>query len=150
MAQLTAFVAGVLFAAGLGMGGMTQPSKVLGFLDVTGEWDPSLAFVMLGAIVVHATAVRWILRRRSPLFANGFALTTMRSVDARLVVGAAIFGSGWGLVGYCPGPAVTVLGGGVPAATLFVPAMLAGMWLSRALFEQVEPRRVAPPLRTVG
>jgi uncharacterized membrane protein YedE/YeeE len=150
MAQLTAFVAGVLFAAGLGIGGMTQPSKVLGFLDVTGEWDPSLAFVMLGAIVVHATAVRWILRRRSPLFANGFALPTMRSVDARLVVGAAIFGSGWGLVGYCPGPAVTALGGGVPAATLFVPAMLAGMWLSRALFERVEPRRVAPPLRTVG
>jgi uncharacterized membrane protein YedE/YeeE len=145
MAQLTAFIAGLLFAAGLGVGGMTQPAKVFGFLDVAGNWDPSLAFVMLGAVAVHATAVRGILRRRAPLFAVRFALPTRRNIDARLVVGAALFGVGWGLGGYCPGPAVTALGGGAPAVGLFVPAMVAGMWLSRALFERPEPARAASP-----
>jgi uncharacterized protein len=143
MAQLTAFVAGLLFAAGLGVGGMTQPAKVLGFLDVAGRWDPSLAFVMLGAIALHATAMRGILRGRAPLFAVRFALPTRRDIDARLVAGAALFGGGWGLVGYCPGPAVTALGGGVPAAAFFVPAMVAGMWVFRALFERPEPARAA-------
>ena len=141
MAQLTAFAAGLLFAAGLGVAGMTQPAKVFGFLDITGNWDPSLAFVMLGAIAVHATAVRGILRRRAPLFAVRFALPTRRDVDARLVTGAALFGAGWGLVGYCPGPALTALGGSVPAAAIFVPAMVAGMWVFRALFERPEPAR---------
>jgi uncharacterized membrane protein YedE/YeeE len=143
MAQLTAFVAGLLFAAGLGVGGMTQPAKVFGFLDVAGNWDPSLAFVMLGAIALHATTVRMILRRRAPLFAVGFALPTRRDVDSRLVAGAALFGAGWGLVGYCPGPALTALGGGVPAAAVIVPAMVAGMWASRALLERRELSRAA-------
>jgi len=143
MAQLTAFVAGLLFAAGLGVGGMTQPAKVFGFLDVAGNWDPSLAFVMLGAIAVHATAMRRILRRRAPLFAVHFALPTRRDVDARLVTGAAVFGAGWGLVGYCPGPAVTALGGGIPAAAIFVPAMIAGMWVFHAFFERPKPARAA-------
>jgi uncharacterized membrane protein YedE/YeeE len=134
MAQLTAFIAGLLFAAGLGVGGMTQPAKVVDFLDVAGNWDPSLALVMLGAVAVHATAMRGILRRRAPLFAVRFALPTRRDIDARLLVGAALFGAGWGLVGYCPGPAVTALGGGVFTAAVFVPAMIAGMWLCRALF----------------
>ena len=142
MAHFTAFVAGLLFAAGLGVGGMTQPAKVLGFLDVTGNWDPSLACVMLGAIAVHATSTRWILRRPAPLFAAHFVLPRRTDVDARLVIGAALFGAGWGLVGYCPGPAVTALGAGVPAAVAFVPAMLAGMWASRGLFAR--PRRVRP------
>jgi uncharacterized protein len=147
MAQVTAFVAGLLFAVGLGVGGMTQPAKVVGFLNVAGDWDPSLAFVMLGAITVHATAMRWILRRRAPLFAARFALPARKTVDGRLVVGAALFGAGWGLVGYCPGPAVTALGGGVPAAAVFVPAMVAGMWVYRTLFARPEPARVASPLR---
>ena len=149
MAQLTAFIAGLLFAAGLGLGGMTQPAKVFGFLDIAGSWDPSLAFVMLGAIAVHATAVRRILRRPAPLFAVRFALPTRRDIDARLVVGAALFGAGWGLVGYCPGPAVAALGGGVPAAAVFVPAMVAGMWMCRALFERAEPARAAAPRDTL-
>jgi uncharacterized membrane protein YedE/YeeE len=143
MAQLTAFFAGLLFAAGLGVGGMTQPAKVFGFLDVAGNWDPSLAFVMLGAIAVHATALRGILRRRAPLFAARFALPTRRDIDTRLVAGAALFGAGWGLVGYCPGPAVTALGGGAPAAAVFVPAMITGMWVFRALFERPEPAGAA-------
>jgi uncharacterized membrane protein YedE/YeeE len=149
MAQLTAFVAGLLFAAGLGVGGMTQPAKVFGFLDIAGNWDPSLAFVMLGAIAVHATAVRRILRRRAPLFAVRFTLPTRRDIDARLVVGAALFGAGWGLVGYCPGPAVTALGGSAPAAAVFVPAMVAGMWMFRALFKRREPARAAAPRHTL-
>ena len=149
MAQLTVFVAGLLFAAGLGVGGMTQPAKVFGFLDIAGNWDPSLAFVMLGAIAVHATAVRRILRRRAPLFAGRFTLPIQRDIDARLVVGAALFGAGWGLVGYCPGPAVAALGGGVPAAAAFVPAMVAGMWMCRALFERPEPARAAAPRHTL-
>jgi uncharacterized protein len=149
MAQLTAFITGLLFAVGLGVGGMTQPAKVLGFLDVSGNWDPSLAFVMLGAIAVHATTMRWILRRRAPLFAVRFALPTRRDVNARLVAGAALFGAGWGLVGYCPGPALTALGGGVPAAAVFVPAMVAGMWLFRTLFEGPEPGRAAAPRHTL-
>jgi len=149
MAQLTAFVAGLLFTAGLGVGGMTQPAKVFGFLDIAGNWDPSLAFVMLGAIAVHATAVRRILRRRVPLFALRFTLPTRRDIDARLVAGAALFGAGWGLVGYCPGPAVAALGGGVPAAAAFVPAMVAGMWMCRALFERPEPARAAAPRHTL-
>ena len=149
MAQLTAFVAGLLFAAGLGVGGMTQPAKVFGFLDIAGSWDPSLAFVMLGAIAVHATAVWRILRRRAPLFVVRFTLPTRRDIDARLVVGAALFGAGWGLVGYCPGPAVAALGGGVPAAAVFVLAMVAGMWMCRALFERPEPARAAAPRHTL-
>ena len=144
MAQLAAFVAGLLFAAGLGVGGMTQPAKVVGFLDVAGDWDPSLAFVMLGAIALHAAMVRRILRRPAPLFAPRFALPTRQEVDARLVIGAALFGVGWGLVGYCPGPAVTALGGGVPAAVVFVPAMVAGTWVHRALYARPESARVAP------
>jgi uncharacterized protein len=148
MAQLTAFVAGLLFAVGLGVGGMTQPAKVLGFLDA-GNWDPSLAFVMLGAIAFHATAMRGILRRRAPLFAVRFALPTRQDVDVRLVAGAALFGAGWGLVGYCPGPAVTALGGGVPTAAVFVPPMVAGMWLFRALFEGPEPARMAASQHTL-
>jgi uncharacterized membrane protein YedE/YeeE len=85
--------------------------------------------------------VRGILRRRAPLFGARFALPTRRDVDARLVAGAALFGAGWGLVGYCPGPAVTALGGGVPAAAIFVPAMVAGMWVFHALFERAEQRQ---------
>ena len=96
MAQLTAFVAGLLFAAGLGVGGMTQPAKVFGFLDVAGKWDPSLAFVMLGAIAVHATAMRRDPPATAPLFAVRFALPTRQDVDARLVTGAALFGVGMG------------------------------------------------------
>jgi uncharacterized membrane protein YedE/YeeE len=144
MPQITSFLAGMLFAAGLGIGGMTQPAKVIGFLDVAGDWDPSLAFVMLGAIVVHATAVRWILRRQAPLFAARFSVPTRTDVDAPLVVGAVIFGCGWGLVGYCPGPALVALGSGVLAAAVFVPAMALGMWLQRVLSVQFGLSSVRP------
>lgn len=151
MLQVGAFLSGVVFAVGLGVGGMTQPAKVFRFLDVTGDWDPSLAFVMLGAIGVHAVTARSILRRDRPLFAPRFVLPTRTDLDARLVAGAALFGVGWALGGFCPGPAVTALGAGMKAAAVFVPAMLVGMMLARAAFERPAPaERAAPPARATS
>ena len=125
------FVAGLLFAIGLGVGGMTQPGKVLAFLDVAGRWDPSLAFVMAGAIAVYAPVARWALRRPAPFCAERFRVPTRRDLDARLVAGALLFGIGWGLAGYCPGPAVVSLAAASSGTVIFVAAMLAGMALER-------------------
>jgi uncharacterized protein len=150
MASVAAFFCGVLFALGLGLSGMTQPAKVLAFLDVGGRWDPSLGFVMLGAIGVHAPLVRLILRRRAPVLASAFHLPTLRRVDRRIVAGAAVFGVGWGLGGLCPGPALTVLASGKPIAVVFVAAMLAGMALEAAVERLVapwSPRTVLRPPR---
>lgn len=128
--HVIAFVSGALFAVGLAVGGMTRPGKVIGFLDVAGDWDPSLAFVMAGAVGVNLVLFRVILKRGRPLFAGAFHLPTKKDLDARLVVGAAVFGVGWGLGGYCPGPIVTSLG------TLALPALTValGMALGMALF----------------
>ena len=119
-----AFACGLLFALGLGLSGMTQASKVTGFLDVAGAWDASLAFVMLGAVGVFAPVYAWSRRRRAPLLDSG-------TIDARLLGGAAIFGVGWGISGFCPGPAIASLGALTPAALVFVSAMLVGMWVVR-------------------
>jgi uncharacterized membrane protein YedE/YeeE len=134
-----AFVSGLLFAAGLGIGEMTQPPRVLGFLDVAGRWDPTLAFVMAGAVTVYAIAVRMAARQARPVYAPVFALPTRRDIDPPLVLGAAIFGVGWGIAGLCPGPGVTALASGRPSAILFVAAMLVGMAAGGAL-----ERRPAP------
>ncbi len=128
---LTALAAGALFALGLGISGMTQPAKVLGFLDVTGRWDPTLAFVMVGALAVHFVLYRLIRKRRAPLFDSRFDVPTRRDVDLRLVAGAALFGVGWGLSGQCPGPALTNLATGAWTALVFVAAMALGMILHR-------------------
>ncbi len=130
-AAAASFAAGAIFAIGLGLSGMTRPAKVLAFLDVTGDWDPSLAMVMIGAIAVHAVSFRLIRKRSSPLLEPNFALPDTVRVDGRLVAGAALFGVGWGMAGYCPGPALTAFGGGSPAGAVFVPAMIAGMLLFR-------------------
>ncbi|MDQ3038019.1 MAG: YeeE/YedE family protein, partial [Myxococcota bacterium] len=106
---------------------MTEPANVIGFLDVTGDWRPALMFVMVGAIAVNALVYRWVRRRRAPLFAETFALPTRRDLDARLLGGAAIFGVGWGLAGYCPGPGIVSLASGSTTALVFVGAMLGGM-----------------------
>jgi uncharacterized membrane protein YedE/YeeE len=131
---LVAFLSGGLFALGLGVAGMTRPEKVLGFLDLLGDWDPSLALVMVGAIAVHALAHR--VRTGRPLLGGTFQLPTRRDIDVRLVMGAALFGVGWGLAGYCPGPGLVSLAGPLPVAALFVGAMLGGMalfgWYDRA------------------
>jgi uncharacterized membrane protein YedE/YeeE len=132
-----AFACGLLFALGLGIAGMTQPSKVLAFLDITGRWDPSLALVMAGAIAVHLPLSR--LRRRSSAPADDIGCAaddtdadgTGSAIDRRLVIGAALFGIGWGISGYCPGPAVVSLATGSGAVLLFVAAMLVGMALYR-------------------
>lgn len=123
---LSAFITGLLFGAGLVVAGMTRPEKVLGFLDVFGVWDPSLAFVMLSAIGVYAVS-RWlVLRRRAPLFDTQFHVPTNRVLDARLLAGSAVFGVGWGLGGYCPGPALVAATSGALAPFVFVTAMTLG------------------------
>jgi uncharacterized membrane protein YedE/YeeE len=128
---VVAFVSGVVFAVGLAISGMTKPSKVIDFLDFTGSWDPSLAFVMVGAIGVHVYFARHALGMRAPLLADRFDLSTKRGLDARLVGGAALFGVGWGLGGYCPGPAFVSLASGATSAFVFVGAMLAGLFIAR-------------------
>jgi uncharacterized membrane protein YedE/YeeE len=126
-AQLvSSLAAGVLFGLGLAVSQMVNPAKVIGFLDVAGKWDPTLLFVMGGALAVTVPAFRWVVKRPYPLFAAGFALPTRKDLDARLIAGAALFGVGWGLAGLCPGPAVTALVTlALPIAVFFV-AMLAG------------------------
>ena len=125
-------VAGALFGAGLLLAGMTRPDKVIGFLDLFGRWDPSLMFVMAGAIAVHLVAYRLVVKRPRPLFDAGFHLPTRRDLDARLLAGAAIFGVGWGLGGFCPGPGlVSAAAGG--DALVFVVTMTAGMLLQHRL-----------------
>jgi uncharacterized membrane protein YedE/YeeE len=120
--------AGAVFGVGLALAGMTRPAKVIGFLDVLGGWDPSLAFVMIGAILVHAAAYRLVPRMPKPLWAERWGIPTRRDVDLRLLLGAALFGAGWGLGGYCPGPALTSVFAGASSTLLFTGAMLAGMW----------------------
>ena len=127
MRYLSAAAAGVLFALGLAVSGMTKPAKVVGFLDLFGAWDASLAFVMEGAIGVHFVAQRLIKRRAAPLFDGRFHLPTRRDIDARLVVGAVLFGVGWGLGGFCPGPGLVSAGSGSSGALVFVLGMTVGM-----------------------
>lgn len=129
----TAFACGVLFAIGLVVAGMTQPAKVIGFLDLSGAWDPSLAFVMVGAIGVYLPLYFLIRRRERPLLGDHFAVPTEKAIDARLIGGAAIFGVGWGASGYCPGPAVVSLLSGAAAPLIFVVGVCAGL----AAFELV-------------
>jgi uncharacterized protein len=132
MQVLAALVSGLVFGAGLFVSGMTNPAKVLGFLDVTGVWDPSLAFVMGGALGLNALAYAATRRRARPLFAERFALPDLRRVDRELLAGAALFGVGWGLVGLCPGPALASLSRGELPVLEFVVAMAVGMTLRHA------------------
>jgi len=132
MRALAAFAAGLLFGLGLCLSGMADPAKVLAFLDVSDDFDPSLAFVMAGAIAVALPGFRLVRRRGRPLFDDGFHLPPRAPVDARLVGGAALFGVGWGLSGFCPGPAIVALPLGAPGALVFVAAMLAGFAIARA------------------
>jgi uncharacterized membrane protein YedE/YeeE len=133
MKFLSPFFAGLLFGLGLCLGGMTQPQKVLGFLDLAGAWDPSLAFVMAGAVGVALIAFRLIARRENSLNGDRLALPRASAIDQRLLGGAALFGIGWGLAGFCPGPAIVDLGFLNPRALLFLLAMAAGMILIDAL-----------------
>lgn len=129
MKALAALACGLLFGAGLALSGMTDTAKVLGFLDLFGNWDPDLAFVMGGAVAVTLVSFRFILRSR-PLLAPNFSLPGARELDARLLGGAALFGIGWGVYGYCPGPALSALTYLETNTVIFVLAMLAGMALA--------------------
>lgn len=126
-----ALIVGVVFGIGLVVSGMTQPQKVIGFLDVFGHWDLTLMFVMAGAIAVHALAYRLVRRRQSPLFDTRWHIPERSDITGSLVVGSVLFGLGWGLGGFCPGPAVTSLLSGRAEPVVFVIAMIAGMLLYR-------------------
>jgi len=123
----TSLASGALFGLGLTVSHMINPAKVLGFLDVAGDWDPSLAFVMLGALIVATPAYVLSRRLRAPLYAEEFARPGATRIDHRLIIGALLFGIGWGLVGCCPGPALASIGLGGGRTLLFAAAMLAGM-----------------------
>ena len=127
MNALAAFAAGLVFGIGLIVSGMTDPGKVIGFLDLAGRWDPSLAFVMGGAILVGYFSFAAAGKRGRTFLGGAMQLPTRRDIDARLVAGSVVFGIGWGLAGFCPGPALVALGAGIDQAALFVAAMLAGM-----------------------
>ncbi|XXK22572.1 DUF6691 family protein [Arenicellales bacterium nBUS_48] len=135
------FLSGVLFALGLGISGMTQPEKVVSFLNVVGDWNPSLIFVMLGASMTYLTGYVFILKRSKPAFARVFTLPTSRDVDRPLVFGSLLFGLGWGLVGFCPGPALVALATGYDSVLIFLLAMGFGMYS----FEVLDSRLKGDP-----
>ena len=130
---LPPLLSGALFGAGLALGGMTNPARVRGFLDIFGDWDPTLAFVMGGAVIVMAIAWRFRERMAHPLFAEKFSLPDRSDLTGKLVGGSALFGIGWGLAGYCPGPGVAALVMGLWEPALFVVGLLVGMWGFRRL-----------------
>ncbi len=132
---VSSFISGLLFAIGLGIAGMLNANKVIGFLDIGGHWDPSLTFVIAGAIAVHFVFYRYIIRRRSPIFGKHFHIPTRRDVTPRLLIDSTIFGIGWGLGGYCPGPGIVAITSGALPAIVFSSSMFLGMsgfqWLER-------------------
>jgi len=133
MKGFIALACGLIFGVGLAVSGMTDTARVIGFLDVFGDWVPDLAFVMGGAVLVTVIVFRFVLRRDTPLMANSFSLPSKNTLDNRLLGGAAIFGVGWGLYGYCPGPAISALVYLNTETAIFVTAMLAGMALANKL-----------------
>lgn len=134
--NIAAFTVGFIFAIGLGISGMTQPQKVVGFLNLFGEWDPSLIFVMAGAIAVHFVTYRLIRKRATPLLAPKWHVPTKTEITPALVIGSVLFGVGWGLGGFCPGPAVTSLASFEIRPFIFVISMLVGM----ILFKQIDKK----------
>ncbi|MYN27872.1 DUF6691 family protein [Duganella levis] len=134
---IISFLAGLIFGIGLIISGMADPAKVLAFLDITGLWNPSLIFVMAGAIGVGFFAFLWAKSRNTTLLGAEMKLPSATRIDRRLIIGAVMFGIGWGIAGFCPGPALVGLGMGLPKALIFVAAMLAGM----ALYELIDRPR---------
>ena len=124
--QVVIFASGILFALGLGLSGMTQPEKVKGFLDFAGKWDPTLLTVIGAATGLNLILFRFILRRKQPILATSFSLPTRKDLDTPLLLGSALFGIGWGIGGFCPGPAITSLASGTLTVLIFVVAMLGG------------------------
>ena len=140
MRLILLYLTGVVFGVGISVSGMANPAKVVNFFDVAGTWDPSLGFVMGGALVVTFVGYRLVFTRPAPLFARGFSLPTRTDIDVRLIGGSSLFGVGWGIAGFCPGGAIPALGTGVPDVFLFVAALLAGMFLARLPGRLRQPR----------
>jgi uncharacterized membrane protein YedE/YeeE len=140
MGNLSAFLSGLVFGLGLLVSGMADPGKVIAFLDVAGSWDPSLAFVMAGAILVGFFAFALAGRRARTFFGDSLHLPQRKDIDTRLVGGSIVFGIGWGLAGFCPGPALVGFGAGFDQATVFVIAMLAGMLVYRLIVGHRAPQ----------
>ncbi len=154
MSVLLQFIIGLIFGLGLILSGMSNPAKVLNFLDFaairTGTWDPSLAFVMAGAVAVTFIGFRLVLKRSQPIMAEKFHLPAREDIDARVIAGPLIFGIGWGLAGFCPGPAITALGFGTNAAVVYVVAMFAGMWLARFIATRPSMSGIVTPADRIG
>ncbi|HMQ40616.1 MAG TPA: YeeE/YedE family protein [Paracoccus sp. (in: a-proteobacteria)] len=140
MKPLYALLTGLVFGVGIAISGMMNPAKVLNFFDLAGSWDPSLAFVMGGALIVAFIGYRLVWKRGTPVFAERFQIPTATAIDARLVGGSALFGIGWGIAGFCPGAAIPALGTGRWEVALFLGAVIVGIWLQRLL----RSRRLAP------
>jgi uncharacterized membrane protein YedE/YeeE len=131
MNKIFSLLSGIIFGLGLTVSSMTNPAKVIGFLDITGNWDPSLMFVMLGAIAISAPFFYLLRNKNKPLFDSNFEIPTIKNLDKKLVLGASIFGIGWGMVGFCPGPAIASLAFLNPFSIIFVIAMVGGFYMSR-------------------
>ncbi len=134
--NILALISGLLFGLGLCVSEMASPTKVFNFLDISGNWDPSLMLVMGGAVGVTMLAFRLVLKRQTPIFSADFKLPGSSSVDNRLLLGASLFGVGWGLIGYCPGPVITALGFGLTYPLFAMIAMIAGFMVHRLIFER--------------
>jgi uncharacterized membrane protein YedE/YeeE len=139
MSNLISLLSGLIFGIGLALSGMTDPKIVLNFLDVTGSWNPSLLFVLGGAVIVSATGYYFIRKQSKPVFANKFFLTEVKYIDRPLVIGSALFGIGWGISGYCPGPAIALLASPNWELLAFLPALVAGYALHHFLFSKPTP-----------
>lgn len=133
MRLISVYLIGLIFGVGISVSGMANPAKVLNFFDVAGTWDPSLAFVMGGALLVTFFGYRFVLKRESPMLADGFQLPTRRDLDLPLIGGSAVFGVGWGIAGFCPGGALPALGTGRAEVFVFVAALLAGIVIAKFL-----------------
>jgi uncharacterized membrane protein YedE/YeeE len=131
--SLAALLAGTLFGAGLTLSEMINPARVIGFLDVAGDWDMTLLLVMCGAVTVAFAGFSWVLKQPRPVLADKFSLPTKVQIDKPLLIGSALFGAGWGLAGFCPGPAIAALVTLSPSVIIFVLAMIAGQWLAARL-----------------
>jgi uncharacterized membrane protein YedE/YeeE len=143
MRLIAGYLNGLIFGIGIAISGMANPAKVLNFFDIAGAWDPSLIFVMGGALITTLIGYRLVLGRAAPVLTGMFQVPTARDIDARLIGGSAVFGIGWGIAGFCPGGALPALGTGQPDVFVFVAALLAGMFIAR----WVQRRRVSQPLQ---
>ena len=137
MEVFVSFVVGFIFSVGLALAGMLQPQKIISFLDVTGQWDPSLLFVMVGAILVHAPLYKLIRKRKTPLLSQKWLVPEKKEITPQLIIGSVLFGIGWGLAGYCPGPALVSVGAFQLKAIIFFVSMLLGMVFYKLLEKRI-------------